>query len=122
MPSSIRSIFVAAGLEPGELVEWGRAIPALEAGPTTGTTGVYVVAVTADLDGAGNSYSACPLSCRSRTLSFRSAFARGTGSLEQRGCGDRPDLRDSRAVGQTRVKRTALDGLILSGTAWPGKV
>lgn len=59
MPSSIRSIFAAAELEPSGLVEWGQAIPALEAGPTTG---VYVVAVTAEVNSAGNSFPACPLS------------------------------------------------------------
>jgi hypothetical protein len=59
MPSSIRSIFAAAGLEPGGPVEWGQAIPAPETGPTTG---VYVVAFTAAVDATGNRYPACPLS------------------------------------------------------------
>jgi len=47
MPSSVRSIFAAVGLEPGASVPWGVKTPAPRSGPRTG---VYVVASTGDID------------------------------------------------------------------------
>ncbi len=59
MPSSVESIFAAAGLESGGAVSWGAQIPAPNSGPTTG---VYVVACTDDVDKTDGGLRNCPLS------------------------------------------------------------
>ncbi|GIK78450.1 MAG: hypothetical protein BroJett022_21400 [Actinomycetes bacterium] len=59
MPSSVRSIFAAAELEPDGSVSWGEPIPAPESGPTTG---VYAIAVTADVGARDNPHPICPRS------------------------------------------------------------
>lgn len=59
MPSSVESIFAAAGLESRGAVSWGEQIPAPHSGPTTG---VYVVACPDDVDETDGGLRICPLS------------------------------------------------------------
>jgi hypothetical protein len=59
MPSSVRSVFAAAGLETGGSVLWGTPVPPNPAGPTTG---VYAVALTSDAHDLSNARPMCPIS------------------------------------------------------------
>lgn len=59
MPSSIRSVFAAAGLEPDGSVRWGDRIRAPASGPTTG---VYAVSSTDDPDASTDGPQPCSLS------------------------------------------------------------
>lgn len=59
MPSSGRTVFAAAGLEPGGSVRW--AAPVLAPNSEL-ATGVYVVACTNDIDVTKGEWRACPLS------------------------------------------------------------
>jgi hypothetical protein len=55
MPSTVRDVLVAAGLEPQGSVAWGTRIP--ETGP-----GVYVVALTDEADAFGGLLAGAPIS------------------------------------------------------------
>ena len=55
MPSTIRDIFTAAGLEPAGCVRWGTTLP--EAGP-----GVYAVALSSKATTVTAEFAQCPLS------------------------------------------------------------
>jgi hypothetical protein len=59
MRSSVRYLFEAADLEPEGLVRWGSSIPPSDRGLATG---VYVVALTEDVDNLSGALAKCPLS------------------------------------------------------------
>jgi hypothetical protein len=63
VPSTITDIFAAAGAKPAGVVPWGTA-PAPPASPAVRATGIYVVALTAALDGLDGVRERAPISRR----------------------------------------------------------
>jgi hypothetical protein len=59
MPSSVRSVFAAAGLEAGGSVSRGAPVPTNPAGPTTG---IYVIARTSEAEDLSRARTLCPIS------------------------------------------------------------
>ena len=57
MPTTVRELFAAAGLEPAGLVRWGEPIPS----PVGDETGVYVVSLGADPTSLDAGLTTCPL-------------------------------------------------------------
>lgn len=59
MPSTVSSLFAAAGVSPNGVVSWGTRIPRPD-GKRPGT-GIYIVALTDELDSMDAALLACPL-------------------------------------------------------------
>jgi hypothetical protein len=60
VPTTVRALFEAAGIATSGVVRWGVTIPSSRGGSPD--TGVYVVALTDDLDSTDGAVAICPIS------------------------------------------------------------